>query len=308
MRVHPSILAPKASKWQFTIAFCLLAFLLLINVLRGPREVVVADSSQTDKKIEVVVAQKTIQVGEPLDTAALILEQRPINTLPSDVITSFDAVKNKVAAGPIPAGYALAQTLLADPVANIPVVEGPAHLENKDPIDLLLEEIKNETVAVRISFVGGAPPRGTRVALALADKNGGTILLVEEAWIYESQGDAATVRVDSNKALFLQSAKELGRINFIEIPLEGVSPFEGKAVNTIEDVKVGMGLMAKPSPTPAADPLGLAKLAAPEKRRFRNYAWVSGAGIRYGIDEQGQMHIVDGDGVEVQQIMPQGFK
>lgn len=298
MRIHPTLLTTRGSKWQFPAAFALLLFLVAVNVTRGPREMVIATPQPLEQMVDVVVAQQSIESGSPLEKAALQILKRPISTLPADVISTMDLLKNKVAAGPIPAGYPLARALLADPVAVIPVsaAEEAAKAKANDPIDTLLEEIKKDTVAVPLMFPSEAPGRGTRVALALSKMNGDTVLVLEEAWVSESQGQRATLRVDPKKALFIQNVKRLGQLSFIEIPTEGDSPYAGHAVQSMQELEDALGGKTQ-----------IAKSDTPANRKFRSYAWVSGAGVRYGIGDDGTMYMVDGTGHEVSSVMPDSF-
>ena len=282
------------NKWQFPAAFVLLLVLLVATIIRGPQEVVVAKPvAPKIKRISVVVVKKPIKAGDRLDRANLVMEQRPVNTVPADVVTAFSALKGKVAAGPIPAGYPLAQALLVDP-KPVEVASNEAEEPEVDPLDLLLEEIKRDTVAVPLLFSSTAPPRGTRVALALSGAKGDTVLVLDDAWVSEASGARATLRVEPTRALFLQSARKLGKFSFIEIPSEGSSPYSGHAVKDMEALELAMGLRA-------IGPKKRAVVSEPSKRdrRFRSYAWIRGTGQRYGIDEKGMMYLVDSAGKEI---------
>ncbi|MCB0339235.1 MAG: SAF domain-containing protein, partial [Bdellovibrionales bacterium] len=214
--MHPSLLAPKVKRWQFPVAIGLVVTLLLVTAFRGSDNVIVQqDTRPKEELLTVVVTTKAVGAGDPFDQATLALEPRPINTLPNDVITSFELLDGKVAAGPIPAGYPLALALLAESVPLMAPTDIPSPIE-ADPFDILIKEIERETVAVPLQFMGNAPERGKRVALAISGRRGETVLVIDDAWVTESSGSMATLRVAPKRALFLQSVKNLGSLTFIE--------------------------------------------------------------------------------------------
>lgn len=237
-----------------------------------------------EKRINVVVAKGKIESGQPLEKANVALEERPLSTLPADAIQSLDALKNKVAAGPIPAGYPLALALLADPVVVVPVKEeNKTQGEPADPIDLLFKEIASETVALPLTFSSKPPQRGSRIAVILSSLRGESIVVVEECWVAELSNERqAVVRLDPIKALFLKSAAGLGEFGFIELPVDGPSPYLGKAVNNIEDLKLRL----------AGKPANPQTKAEPKEKRMKGYAWISGEGRRYGISSDDEIVVM----------------
>lgn len=285
MRVHPSIFSQKGRQWQYPAAVGLLLFLLILNLWRGPKQTVNAatQAAPLEKKIEVLVVREALQPGQPLEKAKIVLERRPVNTLPSDAVTTFDALKGKVAAGPIPAGYPLAAALLADPVAVVPVSEKQKELKPEDPIETLLKEIEQDTVAVSVTMAANPPGRGSRIALMLSNPRGEPIVVVEDCWISKASGRDALLRLEPQQALLLQSAKGYGNFNFIEIPLEGPSPYAGKGVaNRDELVKLIEGEAPK-----------LTAANADEKKpKMKGYAWITGEGVRYGLESDGTIKVV----------------
>ncbi|MCB9029531.1 MAG: SAF domain-containing protein [Deltaproteobacteria bacterium] len=293
MRVHPSFVAPKRKRWQFPAAFGLLLFLLIMNFVRGPR-VQVQATQPVEPKVkmqEVLVVTKALQAGEPIEQSSVALEKRPLQTLPSDAISVFTDLQGKVAAGPVPVGYPLAKALITDPVPVVPVSDSES-IKELDPIEMLLEEIMAETVAVPVNFRAKSPPRGTRIALALSGVRGDTVLVLDECWISEGSGNKAVLRVPADKALFLQSIEKLGQFSFIEIPIEGSSPYTGHALEDLDSVEVALGLKAGSSKKAKSnEPAG--------PRTFKSYAWINGTPRRYGIDEEGKIFIVDEHGREV---------
>jgi hypothetical protein len=240
------------------------------------KAVVVGAESRTT---EVVVARAMIEAGESLDMAKLVLERRPQTTLPPDVITSFEVIRNKVAAGPIPRGYPLALALLADPVVTLPVDPAAVNgASTNDPIDQLLAEIEKSTVAVPVTFLSSAPNRGARIAVALSPDRGRSVLVSEECWVASSSGRDAVLRVNPDIALVLQAAKAYGLFNFIEIPAEGPSPYAGKGITSESDLKVALSDLPV-TPTPLSKPT--------ERRHLKGYAWVPGSNRKFTVDDQG---------------------
>jgi hypothetical protein len=284
MRVHPTLLSSRAKKWQFPVAFGLVIVLLITIGFRKGGNGQVAPQGPQEKSIDVLVASSLIEAGEPLDLKKLALEARPVRTLPKDVVSSFDAVKNKVAAGPIPQGYPLATTLLADPVVVLPVDPSlPEVTKPVDPVDTLLQEIEQTTVAVPVTFISLSPPRGTRVAVALSKDRGDSILVLSESWVSTSNGREATLRLNPTKALLLQYAKSYGDFSFIEIPTEGPSPYEGKAVESEAQLKA----LISGKPAFQATPV--------TERKFKGYAWIPGEDKKFGIDSEGAIEMVPRD-------------
>lgn len=286
MRVHPSIFSQKGKQWQYPAAVALLLFLLILNLWRGPKQTVNASSQNNpvEKRIEVLVVREAVQPGQPLEKARVVLERRPVNTLPSDAVTTFDAIKGKVAAGPIPAGYPLALALMADPVAVVPVTDKRAEQKPEDPTETLLKEIEQDTVAVSVTLAANPPGRGSRIALMLNNPRGDPIVVVEDCWISKSNGRDAVLRLEPQQALLLQSAKGYGSFNFIEIPTEGESPYRGKGVsNRDELVRAVEGDTVKVNA--AATPVS-------EKPKMKGYAWVTGEGVRYGLEADGTIKVV----------------
>ena len=289
MRVHPSILAPRIAKWHYAV-IGVLFLLLVVSFFGGSKEkqvVVHKTEKAAVKKVEVIVAVEPVEAGQPLENANLVLEQRPVHTLPADAVTTFDMIKNKIAAGPIPAGYPLASALLAEPVATLTIDESAiADDIPEDPIEILLKEIESETVALPIAFTAAAPQRGARVAVTLSKSRGKSVVVVEDAWVASSKQRDAILRLAPAEALLLQSAKQYGNFAFIEIPTHGPSPYEGKAVGGIEELK--FMLEGKKVPVNL-------KADKNNKRKIKGYAWVPGEDVRYSIDDNGKIKVNFGD-------------
>ncbi len=292
MRVHPGFLAPKRARWQYPAAFALLLFLLVMNILRGPKEAVVAKEMPPVKVNEVIVAKSAFSAGEPLSRDKLVIERRSVNSLPVDAIGSFAEIEGMVAAGPIPAGYPLAKVLVGKPVPIAPVSDDAASIDKAlDPVEALIQSIIPETVALPVNFAGIAPKRGSRVALAISNHTGDTVLILDAAWVSDSSGSSATLRVPPAKALYVQSVMRLGNLTYIEIPTEGASPYSGHAVENMNDLQVALGLIDGPKKSVVVSSDG--------ETVFRSYAWVKGTSMRYGIDDRGLIYVVDDQGRKV---------
>jgi len=284
MRVHPSSISSSFSKWQIPIAIVLLVILLLVVAFRGPKQKIVTQAAPTEKKVQVVVARAKIEAGQPLEKADVVLEQRPMSTLPADAITALDTLKNKVAAGPIPAGYPLAMALLADPVVVLPKDENKGSQEpTENPIDILLKQIEPETVALSLAFNTTPPGRGARMAVTLANSRGESIIVAEECWVASATGREAVVRLDPVKALLIQSSKGFGVFGFIEIPTEGASPYAGKAIGSLEELRERLE---------GKQPIVTDKMPKTAKK-MQGCSWIPGEGRKYCLDQDGSITVVE---------------
>lgn len=287
MRVHPGMLTPRKRNWQVGAACSALLVVLVVASLGRPRSVAViqpvVQSAAIEKLSEVLVAQELIQAGQPLDSAAIRVEQRPSHTLPGDSIANFDVLKSKVAAGPIPPGNPISMAFLADPVTVIAEPDMRFAPTVEDPIDTYMREIERDTVALPIVFSAAAPPRGSRVAVTLSRTRGESTMVIEDCWVSKSQGREAVLRLSPPQALLMQSAKEFGQFGFIELSPDGASPFVGKGISSVDDLRAQLD--GKPR-----------SVAAPEKTtrspRMKGYAWVTGEGIRFGLDENGDIRVL----------------
>lgn len=278
MRVHPSELGPKSTKLHIGIGALVGLILLSAGVFRSPKQIILPQA-QLEKRMEVIVAKEGIQAGQSLDKVKLVLEARPVTTLPRDVVASFDLVKNKIAAGPIPAGYPLALSLLAEPIAVVAPVNDVEETP-VDPAEVLLKQIEAETVAVPVTFSSSSPARGARIALTLSRPKGDSLVVLEETWVSSAMGREAVLRVNPNKALMLSSLKNTAAFGFIEIPTDGPSPYAGTEVASLDELK---SFLEGQTPVKSDK----------KEARMKGYAWVSGEGIRYGIDDQGSIKVVD---------------
>jgi hypothetical protein len=283
MRVHPSIISPRASKWQLGAGVLVVLVIFCVAFFRSPSEKVIIKEGSAQLK-EVVVARQAIDTGQPFDKAKLALEQRPVYTLPSDAITSLDLVKNKVAAGPIPAGYPLALALLAEPVPVLAPSDPTALSPSEDPIDSMLHEIEKDTVAVQVRFNNQvAPKRGARITILAARSMGDPIVVVEECWVASSEGTTATIRVEPSRALLIRSFSNNESFGFIQLSPSGENPYKGKGVKDKDELD--RILSAKGGK--------IVESVKTENRRLKGYAWVPGEGIRYGLGDDGQIQVLE---------------
>jgi hypothetical protein len=271
--------------------------LILVMAFRGgavPQDpaapVTVMTTATNLKLLPVVVALESVSAGESFDRVKLAVESRPESTLPADRIASLDLLKNKVAAGPIPAGNPLSLAFVADN-GLAPVAEAlGAFSARLDPTDALLSEIENDTVAVPVTFLSVAPQRGSRVAVTLSRSRGESTLLVEECWVAKASGRDAVLRIEPSKALLLQYARALGNLGFIELPLSGPSPYAGKGVRSedelrriVDDAPRTARSVSDDSPAPSSP------------RKLKGYAWVTGESVRYHVDDDGRIKVDTGE-------------
>lgn len=286
MRVHPSTMSPKATKFQLPIAIALILCVGSYNFWGGKTVV----RAPEEKKIEVVVAKDKIEAGTPLEKAKVALELRPVSTLPSDAITSLDNLKNKVAAGPIPAGYPLAVALLAEPAKMLPVNPAPKDSgKEEDPNEILLKQLEPSTVAISLSFPVDPPGRGSRLAVTLPSPQGDTLVLVPESWVEKANGNQATLRVSADEALFLQSARTLGGFGFVSLASDGPSPYQDKAIKNIEDLRKLLNVNKSSPSTEGASPTSQKKGCV-----RTGSAWMTSEMVKYWICADGGIERDDG--------------
>lgn len=274
---------------------------LLFNIFRGPSQSVVATQNANEKRIEVVVAVESIEAGQPLEKANLALQQRPINTLPADAITSFEALKDKVAAGPIPAGYPLSMAFLAEPVPVVPIEEEIIEEEPEDPRESILREIEKDTVATPVQLDSPQlPPRGARVAIILKPRpntgvGGEPIILLADAWVSKSDGRGVTLRVSFDEARYIDYAKSYGTLSYLELPLEGNSPYASDAIKDMNELRN----IFEPDAMRQKQASGGDSSASSRSRKPNSivgYAWVTGGSTRFGLDKEGGIHPLDEQG------------
>lgn len=301
MRVHPSStgsIGKVAQRWQYPVAIGLVLLLLVVTAVRSRAPVAPVQPQQPAvKMIDVVVSTKPIEAGQPFDKGSLVIEQRPVNSLPSDVITSFEILNDKVSAGPIPAGYPLSRAFLAEAV---PVLSASSEQEDVlkeiDPFDTILERISKDTVAVSIELNSTAPERGKRVALAVLGQDNKALIIVDEAWVTESNPRGAVVRVGADKALTLQSVSTSNRLVAFEISPEGDSPYKNLLVTDMDQIDIALGRKTNNNnqkPTQSN-----------KERKFKGYAWTPKGDQRFGIDQDGNMYRVDEHGKEISPTGP----
>lgn len=287
MRVHPSTISPKATKFQLPVAIALILCVGAYNFWGGKTVV----RAPEEKKIEVVVAKEKIEAGTPLEKAKVALELRPVSTLPSDAITSLDNLKNKVAAGPIPAGYPLAVALLAEPAKLLPVsAVSKEPVKPEDPSEILLKQLEGTTVSISLSFPVEPPGRGSRLAVTLPSPQGDTLVLVPESWVEKTVGNQATLRVTADEALFLQSARTLGGFGFVSLASDGPSPYQDKAIKNIEDLRKLLNIN-KTGPTPDNP-------SSPGQKKGcvrTGSAWMTSEMVKYWICADGSIERDDGE-------------
>lgn len=125
MRVPPEVLSG-APKWQFPAAMLLAFCIIVAGVFSGIDTRAVATQSNRVTKVQVVVAARKIWTGERFDATNIVLEVRPIESLPEGVFNTLPNVVGKRAGVEIAKGTPVADWLLAS-VDDAP----PPELENE---------------------------------------------------------------------------------------------------------------------------------------------------------------------------------
>ena len=296
MRVHPSVVRSSGARWHFPVAVLLLLAVLVSNVFKGARNS--ATASTQEKMVRVIIATAPIEQGKAIDIDQLKFQSRPASQVPPDAVTDPNQLKDKFAASPILPGYPLATPLISDK-AETKKSGGPGKAE-PDPetvrIQEKLNEINKDTIGLTLNFLNPPPPKGTRIAIAIQGKTGSSQIVADEAWV-ETVNDkmSATVRVKNRTALLLNDARTLGNFSYFSIPEQGESPF---AKDVVSDLMV-LREHLLPASTPTKHQ---ASTTAPGKKTkkagdFSSYAWVSGEGVKYSIDENGKLFVIDDTGI-----------
>lgn len=246
-------------------------------------------------KKTVLIAKSLLKAGEPVTKELVTEESRPLSTLPADALIKFDELQGKVPVGPVPAGYPLASALFVDQKVAVAAKGG----ENAVPTENIemLEKIRAETVALSITFTSPAPKKGTRIALSIQGKKGKPALVADEAWIDTSSGNSGQVRVRPEIALFLEEAKPMGAFSYFDIGIDGPNPFKGTAISD-------MALLRERLQTLEERIVSSAKSVTTTQEKkptisFTSFAWSRDKRIKYGIDTQGKMYVMERDGSAV---------
>lgn len=163
MRVDPSLLVPPAPKSPVTkIAILILSFALLA-MIAAPDPNKWGDTLRVEPSSQVVVASRLIAPGERIELQAVRIEQRPDRTLPADAVHSFGKLRDKIAIGPIPAGYPLSAVLLTDlsEVAAAPSGTTQAALDTAaDLADVHVDSEELSKPGMEVNFAASAKSGG----------------------------------------------------------------------------------------------------------------------------------------------------
>jgi len=237
----------------------------------------------------VVIARNPLPAGAKLENSYLTVEERPEATLPDDAIESVEEVLGKITLGPIPANYPLSRTLVSD-AEQLPEKKGLTDYIKRTRV----QTAKRNTVAVALSFRGMSPVKGQRVALSVQGTRGGSVLVVDDAWVEDVNEDVAYVRVSPATALFLEEAKSLGKISYLVIPDEGTSPYDGQAVANIFELRKKLGLdVAKEQVAATSGKQANRSLSVED---FQSFAWIPGGEYLYGVSDGGRIHVITENG------------
>jgi len=299
VRVHPTEFKSYGSRWQGAVAILLLLVILGMSLFRGSGTSADAALQSVAMK-DVVVVRNFIATGTPIVRDDLLVESRPVSTLPADVVTTVADFEGRVAAGPIPAGIPLSKTMLSRPEDLVQPESSTGDSETIDPVDLRLNMLRSKRVEVPISFKTRAPEKGTRVALWVQRFNSSPAVVASEAWVASSQGNTSNVLVSPSTALFLEEAKGLGSFSFFVLPHQGESPYDAELVKDINMLRVKLGLQASAE----LDKERAAALARKRAERevmlpssFNSYAWVRGREVRYGLNKEGKIYVIENSGL-----------
>ena len=140
--------------------------------------------------------------------------------------------------------------------------------------------------------------RGDRIALLLAIDGQDSAVLVDEAWVGEASKASVVTYVLPYQVEIIKTAKQFGTLSIVGLPESARNIYEGRAVKSAADLLAQIKNITGQSTMVAAN-------STKSSRRFPSYAWIRGAGIRYGIESNGDMYIVDSTGKEaIAPLMP----
>ena len=296
MRVHSTEEKKSGGNRYTPVIVFLLVAILATNLFRGGESKPDASAAVDVPKKTVLVAKTLLKAGEAVAKEAVADESRPLSTLPADAVVKLEELQGKVPVGPIPAGYPLAKALFVDQKVAAAAKGG----ENAIPTENIemLERIRAETVALSITFTSPAPKKGTRIALSIQGKKGKPALVADEAWVDTNSGNSAQVRVRPEIALFLEEVKPLGTFSYFDIGIDGSSPYKGTAIHDMALLRERLQLVEERAPTSVR----VTSTASPEQKHsisFTSFAWSRDKRIKYGIDAQGKMYVIEKNGSAV---------
>ena len=310
MRVHPSIITNSSAKWYFPASVIVLLAILGMNIVRGPNKSATASMPDQASR-QVIVAKVALLPGKKLSKEMLMIDTRPLSTLPGDVVTQWDEVSSQVPLGPIPAGYPLAKALFTDPKEfNKTQTSAPTQQQLAATANALAEArlspVRERTVAVSLALKGARPEPGSRVALSLQGPKGNSALVCDEAWIELSDPKSTEilVRVKPVMALFLEEIKSFGTFSYLVIADQGESPFAGQTLASVKELREKL----IPPTTQLSNPVVAMTNATSKKSQkeevlgpgsFTSYAWTNGEAIKYSVDKDGRIFVIDERGLVI---------
>jgi hypothetical protein len=288
MRVHPTALSSNG-RWQVPLVL-LLAALTVVASLTSPREPS-ADATHDEHipQKAAIVVKISLPAGKEITKEDLRIEQRPIYTLPADAVAEISEALGKTTAGPIPAGYPLARTLLLnkeDIKEETKTDSPPASAEAP------LAQIPSEMVPFLAAFTTPVPDPGSRIALCIQGTRRSFVLVAEEAWVEEASSNVARLRVHPGSPLFLEQTKIFGDFSYLIIPKDGPSPFAGQAINNISDLE--LKLKQEPQIPRQSGRAATEGQALPAN--YASFAWITGSSMTYGINADGQIALSSKNG------------
>ena len=279
MRVHPVVL-PKRRKYGLPLTVLFLTALAVPNLLQLREEKAAATLCQPAVEKQVVVAKAFIPGGKEITAEDLNVEKIPVSLAAPDVITEEARAIGRITAGPVPAGYPLADILLIDkqPIIGLSSVEEPKNKEITGPEEQPLSPVEppkgpeipeaaKKLAREHLVFYGPPPPAGSRVGIFLRSAKGLPIVVAEEAWIETVDGMSADVRVTSRYAGFIQEAGKFGRFSFSPLPESGPGALDGQAVkNKAELLKQLASQFAEPSKSASSGQQQTPRASVEDKR------------------------------------------
>ena len=114
MRVPPEVLSG-ATRWQFPVTTLLLAMTVIVTgLVSGFDPTAVATQSNKLSKRQVIVARRTMNVGDLIEQKDLALSVLPVENVPDEAFTSVADATGWRAGAYIPEGMPISSWLLSD--------------------------------------------------------------------------------------------------------------------------------------------------------------------------------------------------
>ncbi|MFN8390970.1 MAG: SAF domain-containing protein [Bdellovibrionota bacterium] len=305
MRVHPDLLGSKP-KWQLPAVLGLLASTIFVSgLLSDGNSRAVATQSNRISTLEVVTVRNSLVAGQIIQPDDVMLEIRPIETVPEGAFTKVEDLIGKRAGVPLRAGSLIAKLSLAADAPPETAAQQPEAPPRPTPKPPPLAAVPPTAQQVTPAMTAQQTQVHTPPASSVAAKRNLKPLK-------QPIGDVPTSHV---------SAAETSQQADIESGHEpkqnsaAVQPAAPSAPSTKPDESVKNASISATTPASVEQtiPDRAAKSTMPVepakgvpqptdspkkavRRKFRSYAWVAGSPVTYGVNKSGAIEVIDRNG------------